>query len=156
MKLLILSDSHGDITSMERIADIERPDGVIHLGDHASDAKALARKLGHISVCMVRGNCDSDSDVAEEHTLDFGGHTFYITHGHRQNVKSGLLALKYRAEEAGAELALFGHTHIAHLDLPGGVRLMNPGSARRVLWQHARYGLVIIDDDGLRCELKTL
>ena len=38
MKLLILSDSHGEQEFMQLAVRRERPDAVIHLGDHCADA----------------------------------------------------------------------------------------------------------------------
>ena len=58
MKLLILSDSHGDSTGMCRAVERERPDYVIHLGDHSSDARDLSRMFPMVPVAYVRGNCD--------------------------------------------------------------------------------------------------
>ena len=44
------------------------------------------------------------------------------------NVKYGLGELEHEARERKADVALFGHTHIAHDEYIDGVRLFNPGS----------------------------
>ena len=43
MKLLILSDSHGEQEFMQLAVRRERPDAVIHLGDHCAMPTALRR-----------------------------------------------------------------------------------------------------------------
>ena len=58
MKLLILSDSHGEQEFMQLAVRRERPDAVIHLGDHCADADRLAEEFCGLPVLSVRGNCD--------------------------------------------------------------------------------------------------
>ena len=58
MKILVLSDSHGTMSSMERALERERPDCVLHLGDHLRDARSLARRHPQTPVYAVPGNCD--------------------------------------------------------------------------------------------------
>lgn len=57
MKLLILSDSHGEQEFMQLAVRRERPDAVIHLGDHCADADRLAEEFCGLPVLSVRGNC---------------------------------------------------------------------------------------------------
>ena len=44
MKLLILSDSHGEQEFMQLAVRRERPDAVIHLGDHCADAATASSR----------------------------------------------------------------------------------------------------------------
>ena len=44
-KLLILSDSHRNIQNMVEAVEIEKPDMIIHLGDHYRDAMQLAARF---------------------------------------------------------------------------------------------------------------
>ena len=57
------------------------------------------------------------------------GKKFFLTHGHRYSVKDGILKLKYKALETGADIVLYGHTHIAKIDYEEGIWYINPGSA---------------------------
>ena len=43
MKVLIFADSHGYNMAMAFAVDREEPDAVIHLGDHAEDAREIER-----------------------------------------------------------------------------------------------------------------
>ena len=78
-----------------------------------------------------------------------------LTHGHRYSVKSGYDALLARAVEVGADIVVFGHTHVPFLKtIPKGTEvsgkilerptyLFNPGS-------------VSTDPDGLGLPFGTL
>ena len=105
MKLLILSDSHGEQEFMQLAVRRERPDAVIHLGDHCADADRLAEEFCGLPVLRIFG-----------------------THGHRYGVKQGLLRFSLAAQEQQAQVALFGHTHIPYCRQEGGLWLLNPGA----------------------------
>ena len=45
MKVLIFADSHGYNMAMAFAVDREEPDAVIHLGDHAEDAREIEHRL---------------------------------------------------------------------------------------------------------------
>ena len=64
-------------------------------------------------------------------------------HGDAQGVKYSYERLSYYAEEIGAEIALFGHTHQAFAGYVGSIMLVNPGA----LWDGC-YGELLLD--GLR------
>ena len=49
-----------------------------------------------------------------------------MEHGHRS---VNLFSLSYKAQENGARIAMFGHTHQAYAEDDGRVLLLNPGSA---------------------------
>ncbi len=129
MKLLILSDSHGCIETMEEAIRKERPDMVVHLGDYWADGELLQKYA--IPVYQVVGNCDryrTAPGQTETICCNIEGVPFFMTHGHHYGVKMGLERLYYGALEAGAEVALFGHTHDAYCCEEGDLLLMNPGS----------------------------
>ena len=46
MKLLIFSDSHGNVANMADVVRLESPDRILHLGDMARDAEDLATAGG--------------------------------------------------------------------------------------------------------------
>ena len=126
MEILIFSDSHGRTGGMrEALArQTAPPAAVMHLGDGVRDACAL--ELGEIPLYLVRGNCDGllygvQGPVPEECLTSLGGHLFFLTHGHRYGVKSGLGGLIGAAVRGGADIVLFGHTHRPLLEvLPAG------------------------------------
>lgn len=108
-KLLILSDSHRNIQNMVEAVEIEKPDMIIHLGDHYRDAMQLAARFPDIPLEAVCGNCDFDRET-EEKVILVENKRIFLCHGHRYHVKSGYLNLQYAAREKEADLVLFGHT----------------------------------------------
>lgn len=125
-KVLIVSDSHGLTKELEIIKQRHLVDAMIHCGDSelGMDDKEMA---GFYS---VMGNCDVDTRYPEEQTIQVSGVKFLIVHGHLHQVKSNLLHVAYRAEELGAQVICFGHTHIAGVEQKGNQLLLNPGSIR--------------------------
>ena len=86
MKVLIFADSHGYNMAMAFAVDREEPDAVIHLGDHAEDAREIERVFPAMPICRVRGNNDFDPEVPLNAVVTPGGVRIYITHGHRERV----------------------------------------------------------------------
>ena len=130
MRIGVVSDSHemSDL-KLTRIASLLRKQSIallIHLGDGASDGAALGRML-EVPVIGVCGNCDFRSNLPAETVRKVEGAKLLICHGHALNVKMSLMRLQLRAEEVGACVALYGHTHIQRAD-DGLILLLNPGA----------------------------
>ncbi len=126
-RVLVLSDSHGNVGRMETAVEATKPDLIIHLGDCITDARELQERYPRIRMEMVPGNCDCSLDDSER-MLVIEGHYVMLCHGHTRQVKNHVFSLLMAAKEKGAELALFGHTHMVFQDWHEGVRLYNPGS----------------------------
>ncbi|MCI6729888.1 MAG: metallophosphoesterase [Candidatus Faecousia sp.] len=156
MKFLILSDSHDRIEPMLEAVNRERPQGIVHLGDYWADGKELGRLCPGIPLYQVAGNCDRYSWAPEQTdamTVNLGGVLCFLTHGHRQGVKQGLYRLYCAALEAGARVALFGHTHQSFCQEENGIWLLNPGSCGS--W-HGTYGILEISNGSVSCEIRPL
>lgn len=155
MRILILSDSHGNIMNMKKAVERTQPDQIIHLGDHFRDGEALKEAYPLLPVAQVIGNCDlydfSARGGKDQLILTLDGHRVMLCHGHRYHVKSSLLSLGYAAREAKAELCLFGHTHIPHMEQLDGSTLLNPGSIGI-----GDFAVAETDDGKLRCALLHL
>lgn len=129
MRILVFSDSHGTLEPMRRAIERFSPDTVIHLGDYVEDSAALEREYPFQALIRVRGNCDAGHyDVESEATPCWQGVRFLAVHGHRYGVKAGLLRLSYAAQEEGAQVVLFGHTHIPFCEQTMGRWFINPGA----------------------------
>lgn len=128
MKLLVLSDSHGTMQYMCDAVEKEHPDYIIHLGDHDDEADELSCFYPDIPIAAVRGNCDRFSNKPDSRLAVYGGLKVFFCHGHTFGVKSGLLRVIYAAKEAGADILLFGHTHIPFHDVADGLTILNPGA----------------------------
>lgn len=129
MKLLVLSDIHGNTRAMMRAVDAHNDaDAVFFLGDGLRDAEEINEVYPRMRVYRVRGNGDYACFDPLDGLTAFGGLAVYYTHGHLFGVKSGLEALAGAAASRGADLALFGHTHRPCKEILCGVTLFNPGA----------------------------
>lgn len=145
MKILVLSDSHGQQRYMEQAVFDQGPDYIIHLGDKQKDGQGLQEKFCRIPCLLMAGNCDYAPLEPPAAVRELGGVRFFITHGHAHGVKMGLMRLCYAAQEAGAQIALYGHTHLASVQEIGGLMLVNPGACGG---GDPSYGIVEISDGG--------
>ena len=146
MKLLIASDIHGDLDSMQNLLSIylkEGCDKILLLGDllyHGprNDLPASYNPKGVISllnenrnnILAVRGNCDTEVDqmvldfpiLADYICLSLDGLTVYATHGHKFNTQAPLPLVK-------GDILLHGHTHLLICEEFGDENYyLNPGS----------------------------
>lgn len=144
-KLLILSDSHGNVKNMMRAAEEAEPDLILHLGDCWADSGRLHSALMNIPMERVPGNCDCTCEQ-EERIVRIEGKDVLLCHGHTFNVKAGYLNLKYAAQERGVQVALFGHTHRVFYGVHNGIVYLNPGSIGSPPYGiPASYGVMEID-----------
>lgn len=128
MRLLIISDTHGNINSILRDIKDKKPDRILHLGDYVEDGIKLGEKL-NIPTTIVRGNGDFLSkDFNYDEVIEIGGKKFFLTHGHKYNVNFNLNNIFYKGKEVGADYILFGHTHIPIIETIDNITIMNPGS----------------------------
>ena len=130
MKILVMSDTHGNIDKAEEAVRCNRGvDLIIHLGDYFRDAQRLSDIFPEIPMEYVYGNGDfMIGDIPCEKILEFEGKRIFITHGHRYSVKWGHEKLFKKAEEMYVDLILFGHTHVTEMQEQNGCVLLNPGS----------------------------
>jgi putative phosphoesterase len=154
MRILVVSDSHGDAYALQS-AVIQQPHAevVLFLGDGEQEFWQVKPQFPERMFLGVRGNGDWDSrlPVAEECTLE--GSRFFFTHGHAYHVKEGLYSFFCAARERGAKVALFGHTHVPFTDYQDGVYLLNPGSLHGY---GATYGVVDVTKAGVVTNLVKL
>ena len=113
-KLLILSDSHGGSDAIARILKAEREniDALIFLGDGLRDLELALTKYPRLRTYAVAGNCDFGALEPYDGLAAFDQVIVFYTHGHMYGVKYDLDTLADAAAARGAQVALFGHTHI--------------------------------------------
>lgn len=128
MRVLIVSDSHGRNTYLERVLKIAAPfDMLIHLGDLEGSQHFIEENVT-CPVEMVSGNNDFFSDLERDKSIMIGCYRVLLTHGHRYQVYYGTEGVKDWARANGADIVMFGHTHIPVIDMDGDIIAVNPGS----------------------------
>ena len=152
MKIIVFSDTHGNYPLAVRAVDNAGPvDHIIHLGDGTGDATMMEHALGR-PVLKVAGNCDLLSPEPKEIRTAFARKNFFITHGDRYNVKSGLSQLQLKARNAKSHVVLYGHTHAASVVNLGGVLFVNPGCVSEAC-THRSFALLTITDGNVSAEI---
>lgn len=127
-EIIIVSDNHGSRQVMEDLLNIyDSADVFIHLGDSEFSPNDKLWKKYH-TVC---GNNDFYEEYPEDKTLKVGHNIFYLTHGHKKNVKHSLNDLQESGKQNEADFVLFGHSHIAVVEEVDGIIFINPGSLSR-------------------------
>ena len=114
MKILIVSDTHGRNSGIEETIEREKPFArIIHLGD----AEGYEDYIEELAGCPL-----------EEKTLLIGDLNIFITHGHYYCVNAGCDGIRREGIRRGADIVMFGHTHMPLIREEGKLTLINPGS----------------------------
>lgn len=129
MKIGIISDTHGSLSAMEKaILAAGNLDAWLHLGDCIEDA-CYIHDITRVPVYKVVGNGDwNDREIPAELVVNLGKKKFFLTHGHLYGVKSGVDKLVEVGQENGADVIVYGHTHVFFDCEKDGMRIINPGS----------------------------
>lgn len=136
MKVLIVSDIHGNFINMKKVIQNDSSfDKLLILGDILSgpsregyDPKQLALFLNLFKdkIISVNGNCDFSNELLEfsnKHsflTIPIDDKIFFMTHGHIYNFR--------RLPDLDYDVFLQGHTHVPVMDVVDGKIYLNPGS----------------------------
>lgn len=147
MKVLVLSDSHGNISNMLQAFEREQPRLVLHLGDCWRDGERLQGRLSGVPLEQVCGNCDFRTVQPVEKLLFWEDKRVLMCHGHTYGVKQSLSIAGRAAEEKFLDLFLFGHTHKPLVDMRGRTLFLNPGSIGDS--SRPTYGVVTLENGKL-------
>ncbi len=150
MRVLIISDTHGRHTGLDRALEEA---GDIDLFIHLGDVEGGEEYINAVVDCekhMVRGNNDFFSDLPREEEFYIGKYKVFITHGHAYYVS---LNPEYITEEGAArkaDIVMFGHTHKPYLEQKDGITVLNPGSISfpRQEGRKGSYMIMEIDEGG--------
>lgn len=148
MRIAVISDTHRENKYISMAKElIKDADILIHLGDNTDDVKILADNFKG-KIYAVAGNCDFSAKYPKEGMIEVNGIKIFYTHGDLYGVKSSLTNIYYRGRELGADIVLFGHTHIHGIERTEGMTLMNPGSISLPHFKGRYVGIIDIDNDG--------
>ncbi len=130
MNILLLSDTHGDFRRIDSVLEqCGKPDLIIHLGDMERDGEYITMSIpADVAFLSVRGNNEWSSNRPLNTVIELEGVRFYITHGHKERVKSGHEGLIVAAKRNDCHVALYGHTHKPCEQTEDGIHIINPGA----------------------------
>lgn len=129
MKIIVLSDSHGNFRALSNVLDNYYADIYIHLGDGERELNTFCLSHPDKNIYHVCGNCDMASLSPDELLISPDDkNVIFAVHGHNHRVKYSLETLKQTARSKGANIALYGHTHARHNEYDNGLYILNPGS----------------------------
>ena len=150
MKIVVMSDSHGDKETVKAVSALSA-DGTFHCGDSELLFDDPILQTMH----RVRGNCDRDARYPETVVVEIQGKTVLAVHGHEHNVKHSLMGLYYYAQEIGVDIVLFGHSHLYGAEMKDGILFLNPGSTMQPRGGKDATYAVVEWDETLRVTFKN-
>lgn len=126
MKILVVSDSHGDHKILQKLVHHyqEQVAAFIHCGDSELAYDSALRE----AFTIVGGNMDFDQAFPQTAVQQVGDETIFVAHGHLLGVNYDLTKMRLAAEQAHATIACYGHTHQLACELVDGRLYLNPGS----------------------------
>ncbi|MFH0798893.1 MAG: YfcE family phosphodiesterase [Pseudomonadota bacterium] len=135
MRIGVMSDTHGRLDAMQRVADAmvgeHGVEAIVHLGDDYADTMQLnAHGRTLVAVPGLFEVAWKVPAIAHRRIEDFGGITFFISHtpsrdphDSRGDPDPGLAHSRY-----GADVLLHGHTHRCRVEeAADGLIIVNPG-----------------------------
>ena len=157
MRLLVISDTHGRSSVIDRVVRSENTaKEVFFLGDMVSDIEEIMPEYPDRNFHIVRGNCDHFCNYPTFDIIKYENATVFFTHGHTYSVKSGIDGILSAAKGVGANVALYGHTHVAYTGYHDGVYLINSGSLALPRTSAASYAVIDVTKNGILPAIKPV
>ncbi len=168
MKLLIVSDTHDNLTKLERLIsspDFTSSDVIIHLGDFVSPFTLKTIVETGKDVVGVFGNNDGDRAKMKEilPSLEdqpilkvFRGVRFVMFHGFKSPEITEEVITSFAKGSGMKGVVLYGHTHKFRLARIGSSLVLNPGTLSGYLANKSTYGVIELTDSKLAGAIKDL
>lgn len=149
MKIVVVADTHKNFAVLEDTVQKNLDaDLFIHLGDGENEARDVHNLHPDKAMIYVQGNCDFGTHKPF-HIVNACGFRIFCTHGHMQDVHSGLDRLVAEAKLNDCRIVLYGHTHLYRTENIDGVFVMNPGSLDSPRNHNApTYGVIELTSSG--------
>lgn len=143
MKILVVSDSHGDRDVLVELKELyqDKMDRMFHCGDSELEATDEIWE----SFVTVKGNMDDDQQLKLEQVVEVGNERFFMAHGHHHDVKFTMVPLLEAAKKNQANFAFFGHSHELGVEKRDNILLLNPGSILQPRGKYTIKTYAIID-----------
>ncbi len=150
MRIIVISDSHGATRNID-YALLAHTDAkqVFFLGDNVQNIEYIKDFHPDRVFHIVSGNCDGATVYPTTDSCTLNGKKIIFTHGHNHSVKYTTQHLLTLARQNGADILLYGHTHIANISYEDGIYLVNPGSIALSRAGRNSYAVIDITDKGI-------
>ena len=144
MKILLVSDSHGDYQSLDQLAkSFPTMDLFLHAGDSEQDEWSIKPFIS------VRGNCDHYYDFPNYLVIPSPYGNIYVQH--TPFVSKSVLA------EHNAKIVIHGHTHTRRNEMKNGILYINPGAISYARDKYdGSYAILEIEKDHVEVKFYTL
>ena len=144
MKILLVSDSHSDYASLDRLAAMYPDmDLYLHAGDSEQDEFSIKPFIS------VRGNCDHYYDFPNYLVIPSPFGNIYVQHF--PTVSKSLL------DEHKAKIVIHGHTHTRRNEMKNGILYVNPGAISYARDKYdGSYAILEIDSNHVDVKFYTL
>lgn len=160
-----MSDTHGSLSAWEEAVDfLEDTDMILHAGDvlyHGArnplpsgyDTEGLVDALNHFNgdLLAVKGNVDALVDdwvlpypLPEYSVVVNNGQRIVIYHGYQHETEAKRVEF---AQKFGADILIFGHTHIPLVKKKEDIILLNPGSTSLPKQEPPQSTLAVISEE---------
>ena len=148
MRVLIVSDTHGRLTALDRaLEEAGHIDMFIHLGD-VEGGEEYINAVVDCEKHLVKGNNDFFSDLPREEEFNIGRYKAFISHGHPYYVSLDPEYIREEGESRNADIIMFGHTHRPFFEQKNGITVLNPGSLSFPRQEGRRGSYMIMEIDG--------
>lgn len=144
MKILLVSDSHGDYDSLEALAKkYPNMDLYLHAGDSEQDEFSIKPFIS------VRGNCDHYYDFPNYLVIPSPIGNIYVQH--TPFVSKSVIS------EHNAKIVIHGHTHTRRNESVNGILFVNPGAISFARDKYdGSYAILEIEENQIEVKFYTL
>ncbi len=164
MRVIVVSDSHGEkknVLSVSKIAREENVNKIIHLGDDYDDADFLVEQGIQLErVPGVYSAYYAEKDVDNRKIVEFEGWKLLLTHTKEkhENDLPDDISPEDMVRDNKVNIVLYGHTHIPAIAKQGNVYLINPGHLKSTDKKgfEPSYAILDIDKQTINVTIKKL
>ena len=144
MKILLVSDSHGDYQALDQLAaKYPNMDLYLHAGDSEQDEFSIKPFIS------VRGNCDHYYDFPNYLVIPSPFGNIYVQH--TPYVSKSVI------NEHNAKIVIHGHTHVRRNESKNGILFINPGAISYARDKfNGSYAIIEIDSKNVEVKFYTL
>ena len=144
MKILVVSDSHSDYESLNRLYKMyPHMDLYLHAGDSEQDEFSIKPFVS------VRGNCDHYYDFQNYLVIPTPVGNIYVQH--YPHVSKSVIA------EHNAKIVIHGHTHTRRHEMINDVLFINPGAISFARDKYdGSYAILTIENSNIEVKFYTL